>query len=166
MNKIDLTSLRDVPYILRECKDDGFYEFVTDHDVRYRLGFLPDDIIQTAESYEFIIANTNAKSSPRDAKVRDTVLALVDAFFKKNNNALLYICETSDGKQAFRNRLFQSWFAAYQNKSSITLLSASVRDMDGIDNYSTLIIPNSCPDYKAVIDEFTSTVAMFNNKPQ
>ena len=139
---------------------------MTDHDVRYRLGFLPDDIIQSTESYEFVIANTNSKSSPRDAKVRNTVLAVVDAFFKKNDNALLYICETSDGKQAFRNRLFQSWFAAYQDKSKITLLSASVRDMEGVDNYATLIIPNSCPGYKAAIDEFTSTVAMFNNKPQ
>ena len=165
MNKINLTSLSNAPYILTECKDEGFYEFVTDHGVRYRLGFLPDYIIQSAESYELIIANTNAKSSPRDAKVRDTVLIVIDAFFKVNNNALLYICETSDGKQSFRNRLFQSWFATYQNKSSITLLSASIKDIDGIDNYATLIIPNSCPSYKAVIDEFTSTVTMFSNKP-
>lgn len=39
------------------------------------------------------------EESPRDSKVRETVMCIVDEFFRKNQAALLYICETGDGMQ-------------------------------------------------------------------
>ena len=53
------------------------------------------------------------EKSPRTPKVRETVLAIIEEFFIKNQAALLYICETGDGMQKTRNRLFRSWFGIY-----------------------------------------------------
>ena len=44
--------------------------------------------------------------SPRDPKVRETILAIVEEFFAKNNAAFLYICDTSGGMQVSIQPLF------------------------------------------------------------
>ena len=41
------------------------------------------------------ISNPKGVKSPRDPKVRETILAIVEEFFAKNNAAFLYICDTS-----------------------------------------------------------------------
>ena len=37
-------------------------------------------------------------------------------FFEQNNDVMLYITETGDKKQAFRDRLFVRWFNTYEHK--------------------------------------------------
>ena len=61
------------------------------------------------ETYQFSIINGNNKKSPRDPKVRETIIAIVENFFMENQEVMLYICETGDGKQSMRNRLFEYW---------------------------------------------------------
>ena len=53
-----------------------------------------DDLLEHGEAYMFHITNVNKQRSPRDMKVRDTVIAIIDNFFETNEFALLYICET------------------------------------------------------------------------
>ena len=51
-------------------------------------------------------------------KVRETILAIVEEFFAKNNAAFLYICDTSGGMQKMRNRLFKNTGTANPLKNS------------------------------------------------
>ena len=49
-------------------------------------------------------------------KLRQTIIAIIEEFFEANGNeAMLYITETGDGKQMFRNRLFIRWFNLYSH---------------------------------------------------
>lgn len=79
---------------------------------------------------------------------------------------MLYICETGDGKQAMRNRLFQYWYSRYERKQEFTFLSASIKDKEGTINYATLIIRNDNPDYTEVVNEFALSVKILNDKPK
>ena len=79
----------------------------TDYDVHYLVGFEYDDSSFDFATYQLVIINTNNKKSPRDSKVKDTIIAIIEDFFSNNENVLLYICETGDSKQSMRNRLFQ-----------------------------------------------------------
>lgn len=76
------------------------YRFVTDHSVEIAISFDLDDLLEHGEAYIFNITNVNKQRSPRDMKVRDTVIAIIDNFFETNEFALLYICETGDRKKA------------------------------------------------------------------
>lgn len=163
---IDLESYNSrSPYKATKSSDDGFYEFVTDYGVHYSIGFMFDDTIINHETYQFIIANVNNKISPNDDKVRIAVMVMIDEFFKKNNKTMLYICETGDGKQAMRNRLFQYWFSKYERKAEFTYLSSSIIDLEGVVNYATLIIRNDNPNLVEVITQFTETIQLLSNKP-
>lgn len=153
------------PYKAKKSQaNDGFYEFVTDFGVRYSVGFMFDDLVLRHEVYQFIIANVNNKPSPNDDKVRQAVMLLIDEFFAENNTTLLYICETGDGKQAMRNRLFQHWFSQYERRGEFTFLSSSVVDEEKNVNYATLIIRNDNPQLTSVVQDFTEIIQLLSNK--
>ncbi len=98
------------------------YYFFTDYGVDIAVSFDFDDLLEHGEAYMFNINNVNKQRSPRDLKVRDTIIAIIDNFFEINSVALLYICETCDRMQAMRSRLFESWFAyANDNEDYIWL---------------------------------------------
>lgn len=100
MNTLSLERInRFATYQVEQCEKDGFFQFFTDNGVHYSVGFIDDDILLSKESYQLIIANINNRKSPRDRKVRDTIVAIIDEFFNVNNSTLLYICETGDNKQ-------------------------------------------------------------------
>ncbi len=142
------------------------YRFRSDYDVVLAIGFDDDDIIETAESYIFSIINVNNVPSPRDLKMRDTVMLIIENFFNRNQSALLYICESGDGKQQMRSRLFEFWFSTYRLKNRFLMMPASIEDMDGIENFAALIIRKDNPKFVDIVSEFSNTVAMFRVKPE
>ena len=75
--------------------------------------------------------NVNNIPSPRDLKMRDTVMLIIENFFNMNEAALLYICESGDCKQHMRSRLFEYWFSSYQMKDKFILMPVCIKDMDG-----------------------------------
>lgn len=113
-----------------------------------------------------INATVNNQKSPRDLKVRDTIIAIIDNFFDVNTVALLYICETSDRMQAMRNRLFESWFAYANSNDNYTIMVAKVHDLEDVDNYAAMILRKDNPHFVDYVSEFNQTVNMFILKPE
>ena len=138
------------PYEVYWHETSRTYRFKSDFGVVLAIGFDDDDIIENAESYIFSIINVNKIPSPRDLKMRDTVMLIIENFFNMNEAALLYICESGDGKQHMRSRLFEYWFSSYQM---------------GIENFAALIIRKDNPNVLDIVAEFSNTVAMFRVKP-
>ena len=141
------------------------YRFKTDHDVVLAIGFDDDDMIESAESYVFSIINVNNVPSPRDMKMRDTVMLIMENFFNMNEAALLYICESGDGRQQMRGRLFEFWFSTYRMKDEFLLMPVSIEDMEGQENFAALIIRKDNPKFVDIVSEFSNTVAMLRVKP-
>lgn len=163
---IDIEKINEqAPYKLTRSRSNMFWDFTTDFGVNYSVGFMPDDGLLDTEAYHFVIANINHAASPKDEKVRQTIMMVVDSFFAKNNKALLYICETGDGRQAMRSRLFGFWFSLYEKCNQFTYLSSSVVDEDCNVNYVSLIIRNDHPQLSDVVSQFTSTISAMNSKP-
>jgi len=148
-----------------EKEEDGFVQFVTDFNVRYTVGFEKTDGLLSFTTYQFIIINVNNKKSPNDPKLKDAILAIVVEFFRGDNSLMLYICETGDAKQKARNRLFQSWYNSYLWRMEYTMLSANIKDEDGVINYTALIVKSDNPNLPTIAAEFTRTVQLLCEKP-
>jgi hypothetical protein len=118
------------------------------------------------ETYQFSIININNKRSPSDPKVRDTIIAIIENFFHENQEVMLYICETGDGRQSMRRRLFVYWFNHYKKDWKISFFSSAVRDENGILNYASIILRNDNPLYRKIVREFTDTITLLNDKPE
>lgn len=86
MNTLSLKRINDsAPYTVTGGEAIGAFRFFSEKGVHYAVDFVPDELIETGDSYQLIIANLNNVKSPRDTKVRDSILAIVDEFFNKNN---------------------------------------------------------------------------------
>ena len=107
----------ETPYQVEPTEQNGFYQFFTDGGVHYSVGFMEDDVLLSKNSYQLIIANINNHKSPRDRKVRDTIVSIVDEFFRCNNSTLLYICETGDNKQLAVDLINQVRYRAFVTTS-------------------------------------------------
>lgn len=154
------------PYVVKRI-GDCYVSFETDFGVMYYAGFDSDDVsLPDEQVWQFAIVNINNKKSPRDSKVRETIIAIVEDFFMQNNEVMLYICETGDGKQAMRNRLFGYWINHYKTNWNISFWSSSVKDENGVRNYATIIIRNDNPRIQEIARKFADTIQLFNDKPK
>ena len=166
MNELSLSDINGKsPYRVLKGEGCGSFRFFTESRVQYAVDFIPDELIPEGESYQLIIANLNNRKSPCDLKVKDSVLIIIDEFFDKNQSTLLYICETGDGKQSMRNRLFEYWFNSYNRKMLFTLLTTSIVDEEGEVNFATLIVRNDNPKLPEIVAEFSESVRLLNQKP-
>lgn len=140
------------------AESTNYYYFKTEHGVLYKVGFMDDDTIWEKGAYQFIIANENNVQSPNDPKVRETVFCVIEAFFRSNPEILLYLCETGDGKQAMRNRLFVRWFNKYANHQQYYLDTVEIT-AEGVDNFAAIIVQRNNPQFEQIINEFNEVVA-------
>ncbi len=166
MNTLSIESINLLsPYKVIQG-ENGTYSFVTDSSVEIFVCFEKDEILQTGESYQLGISNPKGTKSPRDLKIRQTILAIVSEFFAKNQAGLLYICETGDGMQKMRNRLFKYWFSIYEESDEYYFQPMTIYDEEGNENYAALIIRYDNPLFAAVVREFTTTINLLNSKPE
>ena len=138
------------PYYVDMVSSYGPFVFTSDNGVELAVDFVDDDLITSADSYQLVVSNVNNRQSPRDKKVQDTVFSIVEEFFEKNQAALLYICETGDGKQMARYRLFKYWFDI---------------DEEGVMNAATVFIRNDNPYLPQIVSEFNETAMLLRQKP-
>lgn len=166
MRKLDLGKInRHAPY--KVCKDsnDEAYTFIADSGAEFSVGFMLDDLIQSDDSYELIVGNLNGVKSPRDRKVRETIIVIVEEFFDSNVATMLFLCSTRDGKQLMRGRLFKNWFDTYERRNRFTMVISTLVDEYGVDNVAAVIMRNDNPNLGKVLAEFGETIEMFSHKP-
>ena len=74
------------------------------------------------------------------------------------NEAMLYLADTGDRKQAFRNRLFVRWFNLYEHRDRFIIETAEGK-MDGQMNFLAIISRKDNPMLSVVLEEFNETVS-------
>ena len=124
-----------------------------------KVGFMKDSSIWESGAYQFTINNEHNRPSPNDAKLKTTLYRLVEAFFEANQDILLYICETGDDKQRFRNRLFVRWFNNYSRRDEFVLKTAEVLD-ESVVNFAAMIVQRSHPRLNVILNDFDETIAL------
>lgn len=92
--------------------------------------------------------------------------AIVEEFFEVNGqDTMLYLADTGDRKQAFRNRLFVRWFNIYEHRDQFIIKTAEGK-MDGMMNFLAIILRKDNPMKEVVIEEFNETISFLFDKPE
>ena len=120
---------------------------------------MPSDLMPEYDAYEFAISNTNNRKSPRDYKLRQTILSLIYEFFRQRNAVMLYLCETGDNRQKYRSRLFESWFRSSGYQKTFVLMTTELPDEYGIWNYVALILRPDHPQFVSIAQQFSDNSA-------
>jgi hypothetical protein len=122
-------------------------------------------VLGGCKTYQFILYRVENVRAPHDPKIEDTVLAIINEFFRSNQHVLLYVCDTSDGKEGGRNRLFLRWFERHTEPDRFTICTANARVEDEMV-YIAIIVDNRNPNIQAITADFNETAKALSSKPQ
>ncbi len=139
-------------------KPDHYY-FVSDNGVEFNIDFRLDYAFVPRGAFEFSITNERHGQSPLDMKLKRTIFAIIEEFFEQNDDVMLYVTATGDGKQAFSNRLFIRWFNTYERRDRYYIQTAEGK-MDGLMNFVAIISRLTCPYLPQAIEEFNETISL------
>ncbi len=156
MNILSLQRINSkAPYEVKISRNECFYVFTTDKGIRYSISFSEEYEIGGSMSYQFSIDNIGNSHGSYDKKIKDTIIAIIEDFFIENQDVLLYICDTSDNREAARNRLFLRWFEQY-SPGNFTICTANSK-VEGTDFYMAIIVANNNPKKEAITLDFKTT---------
>ena len=119
-----------LPYEYRKI-DELNYEFVNRDSIRYHLYFTPISSIYPdfVNTYSFSIEREGTNPHPIDLRIAATVVYILRRFFETIENAMIMVCDSTDGKQHKRRNLFDHWFR-YYNDGTLTTINAEVGEGD------------------------------------
>lgn len=141
------------------------YRFETEHGISYVVDFDADDN-PFFTCYWFNLTNPKNVKSPGDIKIAQTVICIIEEFFRVNPDVLLYMCSTDKSKQAQRARLFLRWFNGYEQQQRYVLKATDVNSVTSegkpTKDYVALIVQRSHPQLDEIVARFDSEIAMFN----
>ncbi len=95
--------------------------------------------------------NTNHRNGSRNL-VRNTILFIIGEFFVKHNDALITICDISDGKQECRRRLFNRWFHEFGEDSIVKIDSTCT--IEDTTTYASIMFRKDAHNKEALRHEF------------
>ena len=106
------------------------YTFVSRDGINYRVFFSPlqDYYPELPNTYSFSIEPEDRTPHPFDRRIAMTVVAILERFFQNDENAMIMICDTLDGKERKRRKLFDRWFKMFNNGRLIKMDAAGSVD--------------------------------------
>ena len=150
------------PYVLESA---GMYSFtfVTDQGKKSEIGFIQDLMISDEGVYQFFITTEDQFKTVLDKKIQETVLVVIEQFFKNEGAVLDYICATEDHRQASRDRMFHLWYASSIGKEFYYLRSLNIK-IDETEYFSSVIMRNDNPRFEAMTEAIDRFIQDFQDK--
>lgn len=140
------------PYAVKRIDCNSFV-FESQYGIKFNVGFAEDYMLLDEGAYQLFISNLSKRPSPNDPLVKDTVVAIIKEFFSQEPAVILYICDTSDERQAIRNRLFAFWFTHNSHNEEYTMLHETVV-IDDASYYGSLLMRKDHPMHDDIVKEF------------
>ena len=148
------------PYTVWES--GGRYYFESESRLKFFVDFdLDTNPICTA--YWLNLVNMSGQASPGDVRVWETMVCIVEEFFRQNPDILLYLCSTEGGQQAQRARLFLRWFNRAGQGNRYCLRAAEVKGEQHTE-YVALIARRDHPMLEDILNAFEQEISMFNEQ--
>ena len=113
--------MREYYSFIRDIRDDGIilYRFETDLGKVYTVFFSKEHVLEashkcphmTKKGFMLGFLCDSGNKQRQDIKIPFTFKNIIDDFLEENgdDSVLLYNCDSSDGKQFERNKLFTKW---------------------------------------------------------
>lgn len=159
------------PFELFKNRDSFAYLFITDERVIYEVQFKYSPYIFEGfedvanKLYEFVLLPVEGKTSDKlpDKLIAPTVAIIIKDFLQKQENIVIYICDSSDGKEATRSRKFNQWFEFFSNVSFIKFDVQLADSKSNATIYMSMILKNENPLKMRAFEAFNS-LQETNNK--
>jgi hypothetical protein len=155
MNELNLQNRFDIVF------EENSYTFTTETGISYHVAFIDYSIILDVDfpvymlSIERDVLPTKGMSK-FDCRTQNTILYILNEFFSHNQNAIISIYDSMDGRQESRRRLFNRWYNEY-NSIGLVKIERDVKTGDYLTT-ATLLYSSSNKKEKNLIACFDKIV--------
>lgn len=144
-------------------EEDRNYMFLISYGVLYAISFSEEFEFAGIMSYQFSLARLNDANKHTDPNIKSVIKSIITEFFDSNDSIMLYICDTSDGKEAVRNRLFLHWLDDDDFLRRFVYRTAQAI-VEGHGFYTTIIVKRENPNLESIIQDFDLSAETLTNK--
>lgn len=106
---------------------DNYFEFTSANGTVYLCYFLSyseyfkdyKEIAGNIFSFNVDVVHGRKTGISSDERIGRTIIEIVKNFLSGLENAVVYVCDTSDGRELLRKRKFDQWFRKYDDGTII-----------------------------------------------
>lgn len=150
------------------------YNFTTKNNILYRVAFIVDETFSTisgeeiANIFQLIIEKANEEIEPYDSKVSKTIENIIDKFFQRIENSLIYVCSDEDEKAKIRYDVFDRWYKKSEFKENVVkidnILNINVSKTEIHKIYTSFMLHKSNSNYNKLIEIYSKIEETLNSK--
>ena len=141
---------------------EGRYFFITESGIEYFAYFLDlSDYGPDLYTFSFERVDPSGQDGtqrPTPGKdVLDTICKILSDFFQKKTNAMLFVCDSTDGRAEGRRRLFSRKFESVNDGSYVKIDRNGTTEYYSV--YSSIIFRKDNPNKERLLDAFEQMCA-------
>ncbi len=143
------------------------YRFITNAGIEYVCSFVtyaeyfkehPPTISSKFYAFNLDLVNKKLKSKGTDKRIADTVISIVGDFLNSQINAVVYICDNSDGREVARAKKFLSWYDYYSHPSHQILQVTGDLKIGELRLYTALLVHRKNKLKKQLIEAYIDLI--------
>lgn len=148
------------------------YNFTTKNNILYRVAFIVDETFSTISGeeipsiYQLVIEKTTDELEPYDAKIAKTIENMVERFFYKVENSLIYVCTGDNEKAKQRHKIFDRWYKKSEYRDIITkidnIITITINEQSIQKLYTSFMFHTKNPDYEKLIEIYSQIESVLN----
>ena len=150
------------------------YNFTTRNSILYRVAFIVDETFSSISAkeipniFQIVVEKANDGVEQYDAKVSKTVENIVERFFQRVENSLVYICSDDDAKAKQRHEIFDRWYKKSEYREVVVkidnILSIKIDDINIQKLYTSFMFHKDHPNYSELIDIYNQIEKTLNTE--
>lgn len=149
------------------------YNFLTKNDILYKIAFIIDETFTTISGedipnvFQLIIEKANEIIEPYDPKVSKTIEHIIERFFQKIENSLIFICSDDDEKALKRHEIFNRWYKKSTYKDVIikidNIITVSVGEHEKQKLYTSFMFHKQHSNFEKLLEIYSQLAKVLND---
>ena len=148
------------------------YNFTTKNNILYRVAFIVDETFSTISGeeipniFQLVVEKATDEVEPYDAKVSKTIEDIIERFFHKVENSLIYVCSDDNEKAMQRHKIFDRWYKKSEHKSSVMKIDNIITveiDAENVQKlYTSFLFHRDNPAYEKLMRIYNQIAEALN----
>ena len=148
------------------------YNFTTRNNILYRVAFIVDETFSTISGeyipniFQLVIEKATEELEPYDAKVAKTIEDIIERFFHKVENSLIYVCSDENEKAKQRHKIFERWYSKSEYKDIVmkidNIITVKIDEQHVQKLYTSFMFHTGNPAYEKLISVYNKMEEVLN----
>ena len=150
------------------------YNFTTKNRILYRVAFIVDETFSAISGeeipniFQIIVEKANDEIEPYDSKVSKTIENIIERFFIRIENSLVYVCSDEDEKAKLRYDVFERWYKKSEFRENVikidNILNINVTSTETHKLYTSFMFHKSNSNYEKLLEIYSRIEEVLNSK--